>query len=151
LAPISALPLPDKKETHSRGKKYEDHVGNQPMVDIIRAAERFLTRTGPIVLPLSSSSTAGQGILRWQAVMAVRFLPCQGAREGRSQLRWMADCADNLADAGPVVTAVVRCNLVGRSPMWPSRPIWKARPGALHSAEMLCGYAGQGAPWTMCC
>jgi hypothetical protein len=42
---FSALPLPDKKETHGRDKKYEDHVEDQPMVEMMRAAERFLTST----------------------------------------------------------------------------------------------------------
>jgi hypothetical protein len=43
--PFSELPPPEKKETHGRDKKYEDHVQSQPIVGTMRKVERFLTAT----------------------------------------------------------------------------------------------------------
>jgi hypothetical protein len=84
-----------------------------------------------------------------------RPLPYQGAREGGGRpagddrVRWVA-----WADAGPVMTAVVRCDLVVRgpdvAPVWPGHELGR-RVRALPQRRMLRQWRRSGRPAIVRC
>jgi hypothetical protein len=76
-----------------------------------------------------------------------RRLPYQSAREGDGNLRRMRECAVTWADAGPVVTVIVRCDLVVCGP--------DVAPAAPSVEGILDGTAGaaptRNGQVTVCC